>query len=133
MLKGKRKVLYIVLFAFSVLKCYVIQRGMNKSFISGRMDVENSISSVIFQILTCYTFYPQFWCFCLLLFKPQSVFYVAVLEELRVFLCHVTCFFFCHSHPHFFLSTDAYAGQPWGAFSSILPIILRGRSVVTAK
>ena len=27
-------------------------------------------------------------------------------------LLHV---FFCHSNPHFFLSTDAYAGQPLGA------------------
>ena len=39
---------------------YVILRGMTKSLISGRMDLENSISTVIFQILTRYTFYFQF-------------------------------------------------------------------------
>ena len=31
---------------------YVILRGMTKSLISGRMDIETSISTVIFQILT---------------------------------------------------------------------------------
>ena len=55
-------------------------------------------------------------------------FYVAVFEELRVVFSHV---FGIDSKPHFFLSTDVYAEQPLGALSSIIPITLRGRSVVT--
>ena len=80
MLKGKRKALYIVVCIFRVKMRYVILRGITQSLISGRMDVENSISAVIFPILTRLTFYPRFWCFCLLLFQPLSVFYVAIFE-----------------------------------------------------
>ena len=40
-------------------------------------------------------------------------------------------FFGIDSDPHFFLSTDVYAGQPLDALSSIMPISLGGRSVVT--
>ena len=80
MLKVKRKSLYIVVYIFRAKMRYVIQRGMTQSLISGRMDVENSISTVIFPILTRLTFYPRFWCFCLLLFQPLSVFYVAIFE-----------------------------------------------------
>ena len=60
--------LYCVICIFRAKMRYVILRGMTKSLISGRIDVENSISPVIFPILSRYTFYPQFWCFCLLLF-----------------------------------------------------------------
>ena len=67
--KGQEKSpLYCVVCIFRAKMRYVILRGMTKSLISGRMDVQSSISTVIFQILTRLTFYPQFWCFCLLLF-----------------------------------------------------------------
>ena len=48
-LKGKRKALYIVCI-FCAKMHYVFQRGMTKSLVSGSMDKENSISTVIFQI-----------------------------------------------------------------------------------
>ena len=44
--------LYCIVCIFSTKLRYVILRGMTKSLISGRMDVESSISTVIFQILT---------------------------------------------------------------------------------
>ena len=44
--------LYCVICIFLDKMRYVIQRGMTKSLISGREDIENSISTVIFQILT---------------------------------------------------------------------------------
>ena len=44
-------------------------------------------------------------------FNPLSVFYVAVLEDYVSLSCHVLGI--C-SNPHFFLSTDVYAGQPLG-------------------
>ena len=82
---------YSVVCIFRAKMRYVILRGTTKSLISGRMDVENNIFTVIFQILTRQTFHPQFWCFCLLLFLT-----------LIGFLCYsswrVTCLFF------FFLS-----------------------------
>ena len=65
---------------------YVILRGMTKSLISGRMDVENSISTVTFQILSRQTFYPHFGVSAYSFFNPFLVFYVAIFEELRVFL-----------------------------------------------
>ena len=52
-LKGQEKSpLYCVVCIFRAKMRYVILRGMTKSLISGRMDVENSISTVVFQILT---------------------------------------------------------------------------------
>ena len=51
--KGQEKSpLYCVVCIFRAKMRNVILRGMTKSLISGRMDVENSISTVIFQILT---------------------------------------------------------------------------------
>ena len=51
--KGQEKSpLYCVVCIFRAKMRYVILRGMTKSLISGRMDVENSISTVIFPILT---------------------------------------------------------------------------------
>ena len=51
--KGQEKSpLYCVVYIFRAKMCYVILRGMSKSLHSGRMDVENSISTVIFPILT---------------------------------------------------------------------------------
>ena len=44
--------LYCAICIFRAKMRYVILRGMTKSLISGRMDVENSVSTVIFQILT---------------------------------------------------------------------------------
>ena len=44
--------LYCVICIFCAKMRYVILWGMTKSLISGRMDVENSISTIIFQILT---------------------------------------------------------------------------------
>ena len=49
---AKKSPLYCVMYIFHAKMRYVILRGMTKSPISGRMDVENSISTVIFQILT---------------------------------------------------------------------------------
>ena len=67
--KGQEKShIYCVVCGFRANVRYVFLRGMTESLISGRMDVENSISTVIFQILTCLTFYPQFRRFCALLF-----------------------------------------------------------------
>ena len=51
--KGPEKSpLYCLICIFRAKMRYVILRGMTKSLISGRMDVENRISTVIFQILT---------------------------------------------------------------------------------
>ena len=51
--KGPEKSpLYCVICILRAKMRYVILLGMTKSPISGRMDVENSISTVIFQILT---------------------------------------------------------------------------------
>ena len=51
--KGQEKSpLYCDVYIFRAKMRYVILRGMTKSLISGRMDVENSISTVKFQILT---------------------------------------------------------------------------------
>ena len=51
--KGQEKTpLYCVICIFRAKMHYVILRGMTKSLISGRMDVENCISTVIFQILS---------------------------------------------------------------------------------
>ena len=51
--KGQEKSpLYCVACIFRAKMRYVILRGITKSPISGRMDVEKSISTVIFQILT---------------------------------------------------------------------------------
>ena len=51
--KGQEKSsLYCVICIIRAKMRYVILRGMTKSLISGRMDEENSISTVIFQILT---------------------------------------------------------------------------------
>ena len=51
--KGHEKSpLYCVICIFRGKMSYVNLRGMTKSLISGREDVENSISTVIFQILT---------------------------------------------------------------------------------
>ena len=51
--KGPEKSpLYSVICIFLAKMRYVILRGMTKSLISGRMDVEKSISTVIFQILS---------------------------------------------------------------------------------
>ena len=51
--KGQGKSpLYCVICIFRAKMHYVILQGMTKPLISGRMDVENSISTVIFQILT---------------------------------------------------------------------------------
>ena len=51
--KGQEKSpLYCVVCIFRAKMRYVILLGMTKSLISGRMDVENSISTVLFQILT---------------------------------------------------------------------------------
>ena len=51
--KGQEKIpLYCVICVFHAKMRYVILRGMTKSLISGRMDVESSVSTVIFQILT---------------------------------------------------------------------------------
>ena len=48
---GQRKsLLDCVVCIFRAKMPYVILRGMTKSLISGRMDVENSVSTVIFQI-----------------------------------------------------------------------------------
>ena len=70
--KGQEKSpLYCVVCIFRAKMRDVILRGMTKSLISGRMNVENSISTVIYQILMRKTFYPQFWCFCLLLFSRK--------------------------------------------------------------
>ena len=44
--------LYCVVYIFHVKMRYVTLRRMTKSLNSGRMDVENSISTVIFSILT---------------------------------------------------------------------------------
>ena len=67
--KGQEKSpLYYVVCIFRAKMLCVILTGMTKSLISDRMDVENSISTVIFQSLTRLTFHPQFWCFSLLLF-----------------------------------------------------------------
>ena len=50
--KGHEKsALYCVVYIFRAKMHYVILRGMTKSLNSGRMDVENSICTVIFQIL----------------------------------------------------------------------------------
>ena len=46
----KKSPLYCVVCIFRAKMRYVILRGMTKSLISGRMDVENCISTVIFQI-----------------------------------------------------------------------------------
>ena len=45
--------LYCVVYIFRAKMRYVILWGMTKSLISDRMEVENSISTDIFQILTC--------------------------------------------------------------------------------
>ena len=51
--KGQEKSpLFCVVCIFRAKMLYVILLGMTKSLISGRMDIENSISTVIFQILT---------------------------------------------------------------------------------
>ena len=51
--KGPEKShVYCVICIFRAKMRYVILRGMTKSLNSGRMDVENSISTVIFQILS---------------------------------------------------------------------------------
>ena len=51
--KGQEKSpLNCVVCIFRAKMRYVILRGMIKSLISGRMDIESSISTVIFQILT---------------------------------------------------------------------------------
>ena len=51
--KGQEKSpLYCVVCIFRAKMRNVILQGMTKSLISGRMDVESSISTVIFQILT---------------------------------------------------------------------------------
>ena len=51
--KGQEKSpLYCVVWIFRAKMGYVIQREMTKSLISDRTDVENSISTVIFPILT---------------------------------------------------------------------------------
>ena len=52
--KGQEKSpLYCVICIFRAKMRFVILMGMTKLLISGRMNVENSISTVIFQILTC--------------------------------------------------------------------------------
>ena len=49
--KGPEKTpLYCVVCIFRAKMRYVILRGMTKSLISNRMEVESSISTVIFQI-----------------------------------------------------------------------------------
>ena len=48
----EKSLLYCVVCIFRTKMRYVILRGMTKSRISGRTDVENSFSTVIFQILT---------------------------------------------------------------------------------
>ena len=51
--KGQEKSpVYCVVCIFRAKMRYVILLGMTKSLIFGRMDVESSISTVIFQILT---------------------------------------------------------------------------------
>ena len=51
--KGQEKSpLYCVICIFRAKMRFVILMGMTKLLISGRMNVENSISTVIFQILT---------------------------------------------------------------------------------
>ena len=51
--KGQEKSsLYCVICILYAKMRYVILRGMTKSLISGRMGVENSISTVLFKILT---------------------------------------------------------------------------------
>ena len=51
--KGHEKSpLYCAICIFRAKMRYVILRGMTKSLISGRVDLENSISTVIFPILT---------------------------------------------------------------------------------
>ena len=51
--KGQEKSpVYCVVYIFLAKMRYVILREMTKSLNSGRMDVENSISTVIFPILT---------------------------------------------------------------------------------
>ena len=45
--------LHCVVCIFRIKTRYVILRGITKSLTSGPMNVENSISTVIFQILTC--------------------------------------------------------------------------------
>ena len=50
--KGQEKSsLYCAFCIFHAKMRYVIPKEMTKSLIPGRMDVENSISTVIFQIL----------------------------------------------------------------------------------
>ena len=52
--KGQEKsLLYCLVYIFRAKMRYVILRGITKSLNSGRMDVENSIFTVIFPILTC--------------------------------------------------------------------------------
>ena len=50
--RQEKSPIYCVICIFRAKMRYVILRGMIKSLISGRMDVENSISTVMFQILT---------------------------------------------------------------------------------
>ena len=49
--RQEKSPIYCVVCIFRAKMRYVFYRGMTKSVICGRMDVENSISIVIFQIL----------------------------------------------------------------------------------
>ena len=96
--KGQEKnPLYCVVYIFRAKMHYVILRGITKSLISGRMDVENSISTVIISDFNASNILSPVLVFLLnSFFNPLSVIYVAVVKELRVFL---SCFY---SSPHFF-------------------------------
>ena len=114
----------VILHFFCTKMRYVVLNGKTKEHISCRLGTEN-ISAVIFQALTRSTFKFLLSAFQHIPISTHIGFLCSNFLKIYVsLLCHVLTV--C-SNPHFFLSTDVYAGQPLGALSSIISIILRGK------
>ena len=125
--KGQEKSpLYCVICIFCTKMRYVFPRGMTKVtyFWSRRRRKQRFYSHIsdfnAFNILSPVLSF---------LHTP----FLTLVDFLWCSFWKVTCLFLScfYSNLHFILSTDAYAGQPSDALSSIILTILRGRSVVT--
>ena len=89
--KGQEKSpLYYVICIFRAKMRYVILRGMTKSLISDRMDVENSISTLIFQILNALNILSPVLVFLLIPFLTHYRF--SMLQFLKSYVSFLTCF-----------------------------------------
>ena len=89
--KGREKNhLYCVICIFRAKMRYVILRGMTKSLISGRMDVGNSISTLLqsyFRFYCIKHFIPSFGVSAYPFFNPYRF---SMLQFLNVPFCHVS-------------------------------------------